>query len=87
MEANPSKFQLLFMKSKNEVTVQIDGNRVDSKDCVTLLGVILDKKLSFNEQIGQLCRKAAPHLAVLPHFGYCNLVWHFCGVNNTTKLQ
>ena len=108
MEANPSKFQLLFMKSKNKVTFQIGGNRVDSEDCVTLLGVILDKNLSFNEQISQLCRKAASQLAVLQrlskhldykarmaifrcfilsHFGYCNLVWHFCGVSNTAKLE
>ena len=65
MEANPSKFQLIILKSKDTTTIQISDNRVESEDSVTLLGVTLDKNLNFNSHTSILCRKAASQLAVL----------------------
>ena len=65
MEANPCKFQGIILKNKDATTFSIAGKSIETEDTVTLLGVLLDKDLNFNEQIKMLCRKAAAQLAVL----------------------
>ena len=108
MEANPTKFQAIALKNKEDLTISIAGSPINTDKHVTLLGVTLDKDLNFNEHIKTLCRKAAAQIAVLQrlssyldfnsrmaifrcfilsHFSYCNLVWHFCGATNTSKLE
>ena len=65
MEANPCKFQGIILKNRDATTFSIAGNSIETEDTVTLLGVLLDKDLNFNEQIKILCHKAAAQLAVL----------------------
>jgi hypothetical protein len=70
MEANPSKFQSIVLKTKDTITLQINENTIVSQDYVTLLGVILDKNLTFSQHISTLCRKAASQLAVLQRLSH-----------------
>ena len=37
--------------------------------------------------LGQGCRMSIFRAFILTHFNYCALVWHFCGVTNTKKLE
>ena len=112
MEANPQKFQALFLKhrvSQSECTiVNVNDFIIKSETNVKLLGVKIDEHLNFNEHIKDTCRKAGAQLNVLnrlsrnldvhgrmsifrcfilSHFNYCALVWHFCGVKNSNKLE
>ena len=56
--ANPAKFQMMFLghDTKQPINIEIDGINIQSADCVKLLGVFIDKKLSFNEHISNLCK-------------------------------
>ena len=68
MEANPSKFQLMVLSSRQTDDIQLDINAdvtVTSESCVKALGVYIDNRLTFNEQIKQSSIKAARQLNAL----------------------
>ena len=46
----------------NRYTLDIDGNQVTSEKSVNLLGINTDSKLSFNEYVSSLCKKASNQL-------------------------
>ncbi len=51
-EANPAKFQCIFFGSKNKETLRLSENiALDVVDCVKLLGVDINRNLSFNSHI------------------------------------
>ena len=59
MVANPNKFQVIFPGDKNgNLALYINNNCIASSDCVKLLGVIIDKDLSFTPYITDICKKA-----------------------------
>ena len=60
MVANPSKFQLMFLSKykKIEKNMSFDGTIIKSSDTVELLGITLDKNISFKRHIQNICRKA-----------------------------
>ena len=39
--------------------MKIKNINIDSQDSIDLLGITIDDKLSFNEHIGELCRKSS----------------------------
>ena len=65
MKANPNKFQFMILSSSSLAPVELvlDGNTcITSQDCVKVLGITIDKKLTFNEHISLCCTKAARQL-------------------------
>ena len=67
MAANPKKFQLMFLGTKNIVKkcLNIDGNKCISTTSILLLGINIDWKLSFNNHVNVICSKAATKLKAL----------------------
>ena len=68
MEANASKFQALIANEKGTTELVIEGNTIVSEPCVKLLGVTIDNKLSFNNQIDSLIKRASRQLNCLIRF-------------------
>ena len=65
MKANPNKFQFMILSSSSLAPVELvlDGNTcITSQDCVKVLGITIDKQLTFNEHISLCCTKAARQL-------------------------
>ena len=67
LEANPSKFQFMVLGNKDERSFNIHVNNVKIKNSneVTLLGIKIDKNLTFEKHISQLCRRASYKLNTL----------------------
>lgn len=55
MIVNPEKFQAIIIdrkgQSNNPTKLVIDGKEINSENCVTLLGLEIDSKLSFDKHI------------------------------------
>ena len=60
------KFQAIIVKQNpdicNQYSFNIDGNQVSSKKSVKLLRIIIGNKLSFDEHVSSLCKKASNQL-------------------------
>ena len=66
MLANPQKFQALYLNCEEEnYTFDFDNVTIIPDDVVQLLGVHLDSKLNFENQISHICKKTGNHLNVL----------------------
>ena len=66
MNMNEDKRHLLIFGNKDdEVTVNISGSLIKESDEEKLLGVTLDKKLSFKIHVNNLCKKASQKLNTL----------------------
>ena len=64
LKANPGKSQLL-LTSNDEASIKIDDTDIKSSSSKNLLGVIIDNKLTFNELVSKLCKKASNKLHAL----------------------
>ena len=64
MKINSGKSHILFSGNDN-VIVNIDNHTIISENKNELLGIILDSKLSFEDHINNLCKKASQKLNVL----------------------
>ena len=65
MIANPDKFKAIIIdrnESKEDITLQINGDTIKSEKSVELLGITIDNKLTFTLQISILCKSAANQL-------------------------
>ena len=65
MKANPDKFHLLLSKSDEKMSIDIDSNQILNSKCEKLLGVTIDNKLTFDEHVSGLCKKASQKLHAL----------------------
>ena len=67
LKANSGKFQFMVLRNKNERSFNIHINNVKIKNSnkVTLLGIKIDKKLTFKKHISELCRRASYKLHTL----------------------
>ena len=69
MIVNPEKFQAIIIdrkgQSNNPTKLIIDGKEINSENCVTLLGLEIDSKLSFDKHISKLSNKCAGILNAL----------------------
>jgi hypothetical protein len=59
MVVNPAKFQLMFLGNGPQiVNLVVDGKTIISTDRVKLLGVTIDRDLSFKSHIDNICKSA-----------------------------
>ena len=65
MKANPDKFHLLLSKSEGNISINIDGNQILNSKSEKLLGITIDNKLTFDEHVSGLCKKASQKLHAL----------------------
>ena len=76
--ANPDKFHAILV-TRGEMTQHgekliIQGKQIQSENAVRLLGVKIDHRLTFDEHISDLCRKAAAQLNALKRLeGYMEI--------------
>ena len=73
MQANPEKFQVMFMKPpRNAIelpkNLSIDDVKLNTSEKVILLGVTIDNKLNFDQHVKLLCNKASRQLKILFRF-------------------
>ena len=59
MQANPEKFQLIFLNCKVESPVILDGCIIKPEKVVKLLGITIDENLSFRYTQKKFVRKLA----------------------------
>ena len=52
----------------NQYTLNIDDNQATSEKSMKLLGVNIDNKLSFDEHVSSLCKKASNQLNAISRF-------------------
>ena len=64
MKSNKDKCHLLIA-SHNEVLINIDNEKINSGNSVTLLGVEIDKELNFSKHVSKLCEKGNQKLHTL----------------------
>ena len=64
LKANPDKSQLL-LTSKGEASIKIDDTDIKSSSSKKSLWVLIDNKLTFNEHVSKLCKKASNILDAL----------------------
>ena len=66
MIVNPDKFQAIVVKRNNKMkdsySLNINQEVINSENCVKLLGVEIDNKLSFEKHISTLVKKASNQL-------------------------
>ncbi len=67
MQANPTKFQFMFIKSltsKEEypLFIEIGDTKIERQSEVNLLGMTVDDKLNFDKHVNKLCKNAAKQL-------------------------
>ena len=67
LKANPGKFQFIILGDKTcyKHILKINSTCVQSSDDVTLLGVMIDKNLTFKKHVGNLVRQAQYELYAL----------------------
>ena len=69
MIANPDKFHAVLVTKGRDDTkgekLMIQGKQIQSENAVRLLGVNIDQRLTFDDHISDLCRKAAAQLNAL----------------------
>ena len=83
MIVNEDKFQETIVKGNsdisNQYTLNIDDNQVTSKKPVKLLGINIDNRLSLDEHVSSLCKKASNQLNAISRL-YRNLGFKEKGV-------
>ena len=67
LKANPGKFQFMMLgdKSHHKHILKINLIKVEASDDILLLGITIDKKLTFKQHIENLCQKAQDKLHAL----------------------
>ena len=75
MVVNPDKFQSViikrFGKLRNSYELLIDNHKIDSENCVTLLGIEIDNKLNFEKHVTALWQKAGRQINALSRIHLC----------------
>ena len=72
LKSNADKCHLL-VSTNDRVSINVDGFKIDKSDTEKLLGVKFDKKLTFDDHISDICKKAGRKIYALarvtPHMG------------------
>ena len=65
LKLNAAKCKLLVTKHEDEVSITLDKEVTKWNKTVKLLGIKIDNKLDFNENISNICKKASLKLHAL----------------------
>jgi hypothetical protein len=65
LKANPSKFQLISFGNTDIGSVTVGDSVIEQQSCIKYLGVLIDKKLSFSDQVNNVCTKASRQVNAL----------------------
>ena len=69
MIVNPDKFQAIIIKKNSKIKdsypLNINDQKINSENCVKLLGIEIDNRLCFEQHISLLCKKASHQLNVV----------------------
>ena len=67
LKANPGKFQFMVLgnKDKRSFNIHINNVKIKKSNEITLLGIKIDKNLTFKKHINELCRRASYRLHTL----------------------
>ena len=70
MQANPTKFQCIISHKSHRVysPLYIDSAALVPEETVKLLGVTFDVKLTFEQHVNDICKKASRDLNILKRF-------------------
>ena len=65
LKANPGKFQFMVLGNKDErsFNIHIYNVKIKNSNEVTLLGIKIDKNLTFKKHISEICRRVYVELA------------------------
>ena len=70
MKANPDKFHVILSEKDQFLSVKVDDYMIFNMGAEKLLGITIDGKLSFDEHVGNLCRKASQKLHALSRIAH-----------------
>ena len=64
MQANADKFQVaLFTRCADaQIKINLEDTELNNQDCVRLLGLYIDRYLTFNHHVSEICKKAGRQL-------------------------
>ena len=65
LKANPDKFHLIVNDIDETISMMVGQHKICNSNNQKLLGVIIDNKLTFNEHVISLCKKATQKLHAL----------------------
>ena len=65
LKANPDKFHLILNDTDDNISITLGQHEIHNSNNQKLLGVIIDNKLTFNEHVTSLCKKATQKLHAL----------------------
>ena len=73
MKVNPEKFQVMLMKpsfftTEMPTTFNINNVCLKTQNSVKLLGITIDERLKFDEQVNNMCQRASKQLKVMYRF-------------------
>ena len=80
-KANPDKFHLLLSNKNLDFKININNNEIFNSENEKLLGITIDNKLSFNNHVTNLCKKATQKLHALSR------VSRFMGINQRRLIM
>ena len=72
MKANPNNFQAICVGKKtndNIKSLRIGDTDINCENNVSLLGIIIDCMLKFDDNVVDICKKASKQLTVLKRLG------------------
>lgn len=68
LKGNLSKFQTMTFKhnrTESNIPLHLQGNIIESSECLKLLGVTIDEQLNFNTHINEICKKKSQKVGVM----------------------
>ena len=68
LKGNLSKFQTMTFKNnrtESNISLHLQGNIIESSECLKLLGVTIDEQLNFNTHINEICKKKSQKVDVM----------------------
>ena len=74
MIVHPEKLQSMILQRSGNPdahTIEIDGNKIETRNSVNLLGIHIDYKLTFDDHIITLCSKASMQLNAIGRLKHC----------------